>query len=138
MTRARLVIGVVGNDIHVVANVLLARGLRRAGYDVCNLGISNSPQHFIDAASEHEADAVLIGSINGEAENWLMNIRKDLSAVGLHKTLLVVGGNLTIGDQPSALVEARYLSMGFSRAYHRPASLDRMMEDLELELANRE
>ena len=55
----RIVIGVIGNDIHVVANKVIARGLRIAGYNVCNLGVSNMPQDFIFAAIEFEADIFL-------------------------------------------------------------------------------
>ncbi|RTY33462.1 methylaspartate mutase subunit S [Chlorobium phaeovibrioides] len=135
MGRARrLVIGVVGNDIHIVANRVLARGLRLAGYDVCNLGVNNPPDDFLNAAIEFEADAVVISSINGEGEGWVKGISAAFIKSGLSGVRLYIGGNLTVGDRPRDEVEARYLGFGFDRAYHRPISMDILLNDLAIDL----
>ncbi len=131
---SRLIIGVIGNDIHVVANRVLARGLRQAKYDVCNLGVSALPHDFIAAAVEHEADAVIISSINGEGETWVHELRQSFNNLGRHSILLYIGGNLAIGDHPREEVESSYLKLGFDRAYHRPSSLDILLEHLALDL----
>ena len=116
----RLVIGVIGNDIHVVANRILARGLRQAGYIVCNLGVTVPPADFIAATIEHEADAVIISSLNGEGEDWLRNLRQKFTDSNRPNILLYVGGNLSVGDRNQIEVEEYFLSFGFNRAYHRP------------------
>ncbi len=131
----RLVIGVIGNDIHVVANKVLERGLRNAGYDVCNIGVNTFPEDFIDAAVEHDADAVIVSTINGEGEDWVHSLREELTTRGLKDAFLYIGGNLAIGDQPRERVEAKFCDMGFSRAYHRPESMDIFLTDIAQDLA---
>lgn len=134
--KPRLIIGVIGNDIHVVANRILARGLRQAGYIICNLGVTVPPMDFIAASIEHEADAVIISSLNGEGEDWLHNIRQKFSEANRANILLYVGGNLTVGDRDKNAVEQHYLKLGFDRAYHRPSSMDILLKDLSEDLAH--
>lgn len=132
--KFRLVIGVIGNDIHVVANRVMARGLRQHGYFVCNVGVSAQPIDFISAAVEHEADAVIISSINGEGESWVRGFRESFIALNRGEILLYIGGNLAVGDYSSLKVEQRYRDLGFNRAYHRPSSLDVLLRDLAEDL----
>lgn len=130
----RIVIGVIGNDIHVVANRILARGLRQVGYEVCNLGVNTPPDDFIAAAIEHEADCVIVSSLNGEGEGWLKGLRSSFNTVGRKEMLLYVGGNLAVGDRSQELVELRFREFGFNRVYHRPSSLDVLLDDLSIDL----
>lgn len=134
--KARIIIGVVGNDIHVVANRILARGLRQAGYEVCNLGVNVPCRDFVMSAIEYEADAVIVSSINGEGEGWVKDLRQDFLRANLGDTVLYIGGNLAIGDQPRDSVEERFRTFGFNRAYHRPDSMDILLRDLEADLLN--
>ena len=66
----KVVIGVVGNDIHVVANRLIDISLQARGFEVFNLGVNTYLEEFIDAVIETNADVLLISSLNGEAEGW--------------------------------------------------------------------
>ena len=130
----RLVIGVIGNDIHVVANRVMARGLRMAGYQVCNLGVSNLPEDFVFSAIEHEADAVIISTLNGEGSDWVIGLCDAFSKAGREDMLLYIGGNLAVGEKPQVEIEARFLELGFNRAYHRPQHLDMLLDDLSEDL----
>jgi methylaspartate mutase sigma subunit len=132
--QARIVIGVIGNDIHIVANRVLARGLRQAGYTVCNLGVSVTPSDFVAASIEFEADAVIISSINGEGEGWVQLLRQSFNVAERKNTLLYIGGNLAVGDRPRAAVERNYLDLGFDRVYHRPSSMGVLLDDLANDL----
>jgi methylaspartate mutase sigma subunit len=136
MRKYRLVIGVIGNDIHVVANRVLARGLRQSGYVICNLGVNTPPNDFVAAAKEHEADCVIVSSLNGEGEEWLRSLRKSFEQSGRSDILLYVGGNLAVGDHPAETVNQRFLDLGFNRVYHRPSSLNILLDDLALDLKN--
>ena len=49
LTKKRIVLGVIGNDTHVVANRILYLGLTEVGFNVCNLGTNNTPEDFVDA-----------------------------------------------------------------------------------------
>jgi len=130
----RLVIGVIGNDIHVVANRVLARGLRQSGYGVCNLGVNIMPLDFVSAAIEFEAHAVIISSINGEAEGWVTGIRKMFSAAGRNEILLYIGGNLMVGDYSKEFVNQRFRMLGFDRVYHQVSNFDLLLDDLPKDL----
>jgi len=136
-TKLRIVTGVIGNDIHVVANRILVRGLTQHDFKVCNLGVSVSNQLFIDAAVEYSADAILISSINGEAFEWIGNFRSECNAAGMQDLIIYIGGNLSIGDKPASYIEQRFIDAGFDRAYHRPSSLDTLIEDLNTDFAIR-
>ena len=46
----KVVIGVVGNDVHVVANRLIDISLNQRGFKVFNLGVNTYLEEFIDAA----------------------------------------------------------------------------------------
>jgi methylmalonyl-CoA mutase cobalamin-binding domain/chain len=65
---SRIVMGVIGHDIHVISNRIIAIALGEYGYAVCNLSVDNTAENFLDAAVEYKADAVVVSSLNGEAE----------------------------------------------------------------------
>jgi methylaspartate mutase sigma subunit len=129
-----IIIGVIGNDIHVVANRILARGLREAGYEVCNLGVNASPSDFVAASKEFEASAVVVSSVNGEGEAWVNGLPQLITNALGDDVVLYVGGNLAMGDSTREMVESRYLDLGFNRAYHRPSSLNILLTDLARDL----
>ena len=131
---SRIVMGVIGTDIHVVANKIIARGLQEAGFNVCNLGAGCQPRELVAAAIEHAAHAVVISTLGGEGEPWCVSIREDLNTAGAGEVVLYVGGNLGVGQCVAADVEERFLKLGFDRAYHQPASLDILINDLQLDL----
>ena len=126
----RIVIGVIGNDIHVVANRVLARGLRQEGHVVCNLGVSVIPEDFLYATIEHEADLVIISSLNGEGESWVQGLQQLFHSKRRSDVLLYIGGNLAVGERSSVDVEQHFRELGFDRVYHQPSSLDVLFKDL--------
>lgn len=134
----RVVIGVIGNDIHIVANRVMARGLRMAGYKVCNLGVSNLPEDFVFSAIEHEADAVIVSTLNGEGEDWVIGLRDSFLKAGRGNIIMYIGGNLAVGDKPKEEVETHFVELGFNRAYHRPDNLDILLEDLSKDFATKD
>ena len=131
----RIVIGVIGNDIHSVANRILAIGLRENGYDVCNLGVNSMPDDFVDAATEFDADAVIVSSLNGEGEFWCRDVRDRMRQAGLMQIRLYAGGNLVVGSRDPHEVQTLYKSYGFDRAYHMTSQLDVLFRDLTRDLA---
>ena len=70
----KVVTGVVGNDIHVVANRLIDISLQARGFEVFDLGVNTYLEEFIDAVIETNADVLLISSLNGEAEGWCRDL----------------------------------------------------------------
>ena len=132
----RVVIGVIGDDIHVVGNRIMQLALEESGCQVFNLRTRNRPQHFCEAALEVNADAVFVSSLNGEGEYWCADFRQRMTAVGLGHVLLYVGGNLVVGKQPEPEVIALFKGYGFDRVYHQRQDIGAAIIDLFKDLEN--
>jgi methylaspartate mutase sigma subunit len=135
--KGRIVTGVIGADVHVVGNRLLAAALERAGFKVINLGVLVSQEEFINAAIESSADAIFISSLYGHAELDCQGLREKCIEVGLEDILIYVGGNIALGKQPWPEVQQRFLDMGIDRVFP-PRTPPRVgMDLLEKDLAER-
>ena len=133
--KPRIVIGVIGDDIHIVGNRIMQLALEESGCQVFNLRTRNRPEHFCQAALEVNAHAIFVSSLNGEGEYWCADFRQRLQAVGLGRMLLYVGGNVVVGKRPEAEVNSLFKGFGFDRVYHQHpdigAAIDDLFEDLE-------
>jgi methylaspartate mutase sigma subunit len=110
----------VGNDIHVVANRLIDLSLQARGYKVFNLGVNTHLEEFFDAAVETGADAVLISSLNGEAEGWGREVKLlKASYTTLDDLVMMIGGNLVVGSGNTEEIVARYKNYGFDLVCHQ-------------------
>ena len=116
----KVVTGVVGNDIHVVANRLIDLSLRARGYEVFNLGVNTYLEEFFDAAVETGADILLISSLNGEAEGWGREV-KPLKAKykNLDNLIMMIGGNLVVGSGNAEDIVPKYKNYGFDLVCHQ-------------------
>jgi methylaspartate mutase sigma subunit len=126
----RVVIGVIGDDIHVVGNRIMQLALEESGFQVFNLRTRNRPEHFCQAALEANAHAVFVSSLNGEGEYWCADFRKRFDDVGLGDVLLYVGGNIVVGKRSMDEVVALFRSYGFDRIYHQQPDIGLAIADL--------
>ncbi|GGK54550.1 methylaspartate mutase subunit S [Amphritea balenae] len=116
----KVVTGVVGNDIHVVANRLIDLSLRARGFEVFNLGVNTYLEEFFDAVVETGADVLLISSLNGEAEGWSREV-KPLKAKykNLDNLIMMIGGNLVVGSGDAEQIVPKYKNYGFDLVCHQ-------------------
>ncbi|MBC7259454.1 MAG: methylaspartate mutase subunit S [Chloroflexi bacterium] len=135
--KGRVVTGVIGADVHVVGNRLLAMALERAGFKVINLGVLVSQEEFINAAVESNADALFISSLYGHAELDCEGLREKCIEAGLDDILIYVGGNVALGKQEWSEVEKRFLAMGIDRVFPPRTPPKVGIELLERDLAAR-
>ena len=130
-----MIIGVIGDDIHIVGNRIMQLALEESGCRVFNLRTRNRPEHFLQAALEVNAHAVFVSSLNGEGEHWCSDFRRRFDEVGLNGVLLYVGGNIVVGNRAEAEVVSLFKTYGFDRVYHqRPdisAAIIDLFEDLQ-------
>ena len=138
MVEPRVVIGVVGDDIHVVGNRIIQLALEESGFSVTNLRTRNRPEHFCEAALEVNADAVLVSSINGEGGHWCSDMRLQFNESGLTRTLLYVGGNLVVGRRAASDVEREFKRYGFDRVYHQLNDIGIAIDHLKADLSARD
>lgn len=127
----KVVTGVVGNDIHVVANRLIDISLQARGFEVFNLGVNTSMEEFIDAVVETDADILLISSLNGEAEGWCRDLQFLRSEYNLREDVIfVIGGNLAVGEAKQDDIIPKYRSYGFDLVFHQ-VDLNTGLDELE-------
>ncbi len=115
----RVVTGVVGNDIHVVANRLIEISLKERGFEVFNLGVNTYLEEFIDAVIETDADVLLISSLNGEAEGWCRDLLFYKQKFDFKGVTFVIGGNLGVGETKAEDIIPKYKSYGFDLVFHQ-------------------
>lgn len=136
VTPARVVVGVIGDDIHIVGNRIMQLALEESGFRVFNLGTRNRPEHFCQAALEVNAHAVLVSSLNGEGEYWCSDFRKRFMDIGLGDILLYVGGNIVVGKRPQEDVVRLFKKFGFDRVYHQRPDISAAIADLQEDISH--
>ncbi len=124
----KIVTGVVGNDIHVVANRLIDISLQSRGFEVFNLGVNTYLEEFIDAVVETDADILLISSLNGEAEGWCRDLLFMKQKYDLSKVIFVIGGNLSVGEAHTETIVPKYKEYGFDLVFHQVDLIDGLNE----------
>ncbi len=129
----KVVTGVVGNDIHVVANRLIDISLQERGFEVFNLGVNTYLEEFIDAVIETDSDILLISSLNGEAEGWCRDLSFLKSKFDMSKVVFMIGGNLAVGEVNSETIIPKYKAYGFDLVFHQ-VDLNDGLDALELYL----
>jgi len=117
MQKKKLILGVIGADVHAVGNKILYHAFTEAGFDVTNLGVMVSQEEYIEAAIEVAADAIIVSSLYGHGELDCRGMRDKCEESGLEGILLYVGGNIVVGKQPFEDVEKRFKAMGFDRVF---------------------
>ncbi|MDX3455901.1 cobalamin-dependent protein [Streptomyces sp. ME02-8801-2C] len=112
MEKRTVILGVAASDSHVVANHLIAHALRAEGFQVVNLGACTSVAEFAEAYAEHpEAEAVIIGSLNGHAHGDLQDL-PSARAAGRLRCPVILGGNLSVGSYKGAADHERLYALG--------------------------
>jgi len=136
----KVVTGVVGNDIHVVANRLIELSLNARGFEVFNLGVNTYLEEFFDAVVETGADVLLISSLNGEAEGWAREVKLLKSKYkSLDNVVMAIGGNLVVGTADADTIVPKYKKYGFDLVFHQidlNEGLDIMEEYLQEQKGN--
>ncbi len=132
-TKATLVTGVIGDDVHVTGIRILEHALRSAGFKVVSLGIQVSQEEFIKAAIETKADAILVSSLGGHAKMWSEGLRDKCIEAGLKDIRLYIGGMLAIGETWED-TEKAFQKIGFDRAYPPFTMPAPIIADLEADL----
>jgi methylaspartate mutase sigma subunit len=132
-TKATLVTGVIGDDVHITGIRILEHALRDAGFKVISLGIQVSQEEFINAAIETKADAILVSSLSGHAKILSEGLRDKCIEAGLKHLRLYIGGMLAI-NEPWEETEKILRGMGFDRVYPPSTMPESVISDLNMDL----
>ncbi len=133
MKKIKLVIGVIGADVHAVGNRILDYAFTQAGFSVVNLGVMVSQKEFIDAAIESDADAIVVSSLYGHGEIDCRGLREKCDEAGLSGIKLYVGGNITVGKSDFSIIKETFTKMGYDRVYEPGTSPNLSILDFKLD-----
>ena len=111
-----VVLGVIGSDAHVVGITILEQAFRAAGFTVINLGVQTSQEEFAEAALAHDADAVLVSSLYGHAEQDCQGFHDVLEGAGVD-AISYIGGNLAVGQDDFEQTRETFEALGFDRVF---------------------
>lgn len=136
-SKATLILGVIGADVHIVGARVLEYALSSAGFNVINLGIMVSQQEFIEAAIETNADAILVSSVYGHGEIDCRGFRDKCIEYGIGDIVLMAGGNLVVGKQDWPAVEQTFLGYGFDKVAPPGTTPETVIADVEELLARK-
>lgn len=90
----RIVIGKLGLDGHDVGVRLIAKRATEAGAEVIYLGKRNTPEDFVAAAVQDDAEAIGVGSLTGGLADLTLELVDQLAAKGMQDVRVVAGGIL--------------------------------------------
>ena len=133
--RHKIVIGVIGADVHAVGNKIMDFAFTNAGFDVINLGVMVSQEEFIEASVEADAKAILVSSLYGHGEIDCRGLRQKAQEAGLDGIRLYVGGNLVVGKADPQHVQKTFLDMGFDRVYPPSIPIEQAIKEISQDLS---
>lgn len=133
-----VITGTVGMDAHVIGTKVVSRAFRDAGFNVVELGAQTSPEEFIQAALETDADAILMSSLYGMAELDLRGFKDKCIETGLGNVILYLGGLLGLSRHNFSEDIDKFKKLGFDRVYPPEADLKSAINDLRKDLKHRD
>ena len=128
-----VVIGVPGDDVHVVANKLAEALLAAVGYEVTNVGVLVPEREFVAAALDRKPSALVLSSVNGHALMNCGQIPRALAEAG-SSVPVYLGGNLSVGAGQWPQVERRFEALGFARVFPPHTRLPEGIGEISAEL----
>ena len=128
-----VVLGVIGSDAHVVGITILEQAFDAAGFDVVNLGVQTSSEEFAEAAREHDAEAVLVSSLYGHAEQDCQDFHDVLEDAGID-AVTYIGGNLAVGQDDFEETRRTFQELGFDRVFDSETDPEEAIAALERDL----
>ena len=137
MSGPTIVVGTIGSDAHVIGVTLLEHALKEAGFEVRNLGAQTPAEEFAAAADEVDANAVLVSSLYGHAEQDCEGLHETLAEVSADP-VTYIGGNLAVGQTEFETVRRRFREMGFDRVFESETDIDAVVEVLRTEFGTDE
>ncbi|HXM58730.1 MAG TPA: cobalamin-dependent protein [Candidatus Dormibacteraeota bacterium] len=136
-TKRTIILGVAASDAHAVANHLIAHYLRARGFEVVNLGTCTPIAEFARAYDEHpDAEAVVIGSLNGHVHEDLRELRQ-ARVEGRLPCPVIVGGNLSVGSHKDESAVRRLHELGVDHILREPGELPDLLDRLRTQTERR-
>lgn len=131
-----VILGVIGSDAHVVGITILEQAFEAAGFDVVNLGVQSSQEEFAEAAATHDAEAILVSSLYGHAEQDCRGFHELLAERDID-AVTYIGGNLAVGQDEFEQTRELFRTMGFDRVFDSETDPEEAIATLKADLGLR-
>jgi len=95
----RVVIGTVKGDLHDIGKNLVSAMLEGAGFEVTDLGVDVSPEKFIGAIREKNANLVALSALLTTTMNSMKAIIEAIAAAGLRGQVRVMIGGAPVTEK---------------------------------------
>ena len=115
-SSGKVVIGTVKGDLHDIGKNLVAMMLEGAGFEIVDLGTDVSPDKFVSAAREHQADFVAMSALLTTTMPNMKTTIDALQAAGLRPQVKVLIGGAPITENFAGQVGADGYAPDASRA----------------------
>jgi 5-methyltetrahydrofolate--homocysteine methyltransferase len=89
---AKAIIGTVSGDLHDIGKNLVSMMWKGANFEVIDLGTNVSPEKFVEAAKEHNADLVGLSALLTTTMPAIKTTVDALRAGGVDAAKIVIGG----------------------------------------------
>lgn len=135
MNQHNIIIGVL-HDIHNFGVRVITYSLRKAGFNVIDIGTMLTQEDFIKAAIETNAKGIMVSSSYGHALIDCQGMRDKCQEAGLGEILLYIGGNLVVTKQSQDWedIQKAFEQAGFNRVYPPDTTPSKIIEDLRHDL----
>ncbi len=98
-----IVIGTVYQDVHSIGKDLAKTLFENYGYRVIDLGVMTPLQSYLDAAKEHNADAIGMSALLVQTSNHMITVSKMMEEQDLAHLPVLIGG-APVSDRHAAYV----------------------------------
>lgn len=95
----RIVIGTVKGDLHDVGKNLVAMMLEGAGFEIVDLGTDVSPETFVEAVQEHDADIVAMSALLTTTMTAMRTTVEALAAAGVRNGVKIIIGGAPVSSE---------------------------------------
>lgn len=97
--RGTVVIGTVSGDIHDLGKNLVVSTLEASGFRVVDLGVDVSPERFVNAAKEENADIVAISALITTTMMGMKDVIEAMVKSGIRKEVKVMVGGAPLDEE---------------------------------------
>lgn len=119
----RVVIGTVRGDLHDIGKNLVSAMLEGGGFDVIDLGVDVSPEKFVAAINEHNAQIVALSALLTTTMPGMLSVIDALQKSGVRDSVKVIVGGAPITQRYADEIGADGFSDNASGAVRLARSL---------------
>ena len=119
----KVVIGTVKGDLHDIGKNIVASMLEGCGFEVINVGIDVSSDHFIQAVKDNNADILCMSALLTTTMGYMKEVIEALKTAGVRNKVKVMIGGAPVSESFAHQIGADGYSENANAAVHLAKSL---------------